>query len=569
MNQQHPIVIHAQHVSICQPAAMAMLEATTIEPFSPITTGHTKVFADGSEAAATDPRTDHVAVIDHSTGLMWAVESLGNSDDNDDSITQEQCIERCSSLRLLGFDDWRLPTRNELAALVDDTRHEPAIDTGLFPRVKPNWHWTSTPAAWSSASAWLVSFYDGGVDGIRRDLDGFALAVRRAGEFQGEVRLQELYQAWRRARRQKVPSFNQLRFDQEWASGLLQLQQRLTAGQWYPSPATCFVATRPKAREIHAPDFADRVVHHWLVPQLEAIWEPRFIHDSYANRKGRGSHAAVQRAQAFSRQVHSGQGGGWYLQLDIANFFNSIHRPTLWKMLRRVLQQCNAPLVTQQAAHALLRQGTQQTGVRYRATAAELALVPAHKRLSNAPTGRGLPIGNLSSQFFANVYLDALDQFVKHTLKAKRYLRYVDDFVLFHHDRAQLETWRGQIIRFLQETLGLQLKAEQPLRRLTDGLDFLGYVIFPTHTLARQRVVSHMQEALAQWQSQHVKAGEIRCSAGAVQELQHRMASFQGHLRHANTHRLIQRTHRRYPWLSAALKPRVSRLKPKTPIRIQ
>ncbi len=355
---------------------------------------------------------------------------------------------------------------------------------------------------------------------------------------------------------QKVPSFNQLRFDHRWADGLLQLQRELLAGQWEPRPSTCFVATRPKAREIHAPDFADRVVHHWLVPQLEAMWEPTFIHDSYANRKGCGSHAAVRRAQQFVRQVHSGQGGGWYLQLDVANFFNSIHRPTLWRMLRTRLQRRGAPLVVQQATHALLRRSPLHAGVQYRATAAEQAQVPPHKRLANAPAGRGLPIGNLSSQFFANVYLDALDQFAKHVLKAKRYLRYVDDFVLFHHDREQLAAWRDQIEAFLQDSLGLRLKPEQKLCRLTDGLDFLGYVIYPTHTLARRRVVGHLHTALTEWEGKHVQGDQLRGTPADFRDLSNRIASFTGHLRHASNHRLIRRVHIRFPWLRSAVWPR-------------
>ena len=143
-------------------------------------TGHTKLFADGTSAAGTDPRTDHVALIDHSTGLMWAVKSIGDSDG--DPMSQADCEKASSELRLLGHDDWRLPTRTELSALVDDTRHEPAIDTALFPGVLSRWHWTSTPAAWSSASAWLVDFLNGLVDSGRRYGDGFALAVRRAGQ---------------------------------------------------------------------------------------------------------------------------------------------------------------------------------------------------------------------------------------------------------------------------------------------------------------------------------------------------------------------------------------------------
>ncbi|WP_432592158.1 reverse transcriptase domain-containing protein [Stenotrophomonas maltophilia] len=411
-------------------------------------------------------------------------------------------------------------------------------------------------AAWSSASAWNVNFNNGNVNNNHRNNNGFALAVRRAGEFQGEVGLQELYQAWRRARRQKVPSFNQLRFDHRWTDGLLQLQRELLTGQWEPRPSTCFVATRPKAREIHAPDFADRVVHHWLVPQLEALWEPTFIHDSYANRMGRGSHAAVRRAQQFVRQVHSGQGGGWYLQLDVANFFNSIHRPTLWRMLRNRLRRRGAPLVVQQATHALLRRSPLHAGVQYRATAVEQAQVPPHKRLANAPAGRGLPIGNLSSQFFANVYLDALDQFAKHVLKAKRYVRYVDDFVLFHQDRAQLAAWRDQIEVFLSDQLGLRLKAEQKLCRLTDGLDFLGYVIYPTHTLARRRVVGHLHTALAEWEGKHIQGGQLRGTPADFRDLANRIASFTGHLNHASSHRLMRRVHARFPWLRSAARPR-------------
>ena len=148
----------------------------------PQASGFTKVLADGTELTADSTRTDHVAVIDHCTDLMWSVESLGSTEDTDDGISQEACAKRCSELRLLGHADWRLPTRSELAALVDATRHEPAIDTALFPRVKSRWHWTSTPCAWSSASAWGVHFDDGLVSYSPRSFSGFALAVRRAGQ---------------------------------------------------------------------------------------------------------------------------------------------------------------------------------------------------------------------------------------------------------------------------------------------------------------------------------------------------------------------------------------------------
>jgi len=156
--------------------------------------------------------------------------------------------------------------------------------------------------------------------------------------------------------------------------------------------------------------------------------------------------------------------------------------------------------------------------------------VPAHKRLENAEPGCGLPIGNLSSQFFANVYLDRLDQFVKHELRAPRYLRYVDDFVLLHRDRAQLEEWCRRIETFLRAELRLELKADIRLRPLSAGIDFLGYVVYPTHTRVRRRVVRHAMAAL----SGRTRSRDDRDRRASV------LASYLGHFAHANAHRLSE-----------------------------
>jgi hypothetical protein len=165
----------------------AVSDAVIAGSVAAIQSGWTKVLADGTHVAGSDSRTDHVAVIDHSTGLMWSVESLGSEADADEGLNHEACAKRAAALRLLGHEDWRPPTRTELAALVDDTRREPAIDTALFPRVKPRWHWTSTP--WidsdgkaSASVAWYVNFGNGYVYHGHRGNEGFALAVRRPGQ---------------------------------------------------------------------------------------------------------------------------------------------------------------------------------------------------------------------------------------------------------------------------------------------------------------------------------------------------------------------------------------------------
>ena len=416
---------------------------------------------------------------------------------------------------------------------------------------------SSSPDASDPDYAWVVNFNNGNVNLNNRHNNAFVRAVRSvpASEYQGaraeSVPLRALYEAWQRARRKKRPSHDQVRFESRWIDGLLDLQHRILKGTWSPSPSTCFIATRPKAREIHAPAFADRIVHHWIVPQLEALYEPTFIADSFSNRKGKGTLAAVQRLQAFVRQVHSGQGGGHYLQLDIRNFFNAIHRPTLYRMLKRRIERA-LPIASQRVVHALLRHGVQQTGVRHRSSEAERAAVPAHKRLEMAASGCGIPIGNLSSQFFANVYLDALDQFVKHTLKVKRYLRYVDDFVLIHHDRAQLLEWQKRIEAFLRDHLRLSLKADIRLRPLTDGIDFLGYVVRPSHTSVRRRVLTHANQALATWARQHVDGDQLNVTPADLRSITATWRSYEGHLQHANSHRLREALHRRYPWLRSA-----------------
>ena len=164
-----------------QPCDQAASPTGSIYDVPPTSNGHTKVFADNTKALAeaTD-RTDHAAIIDHATGLMWAVESIG--DEDGDPMNHAACVKAAGELRLLGHDDWRLPTRSELAALVDDTRTDPAIDTSLFPRVKPRWHWTSTDYAGDASYAWYVLFYNGYVNYGRRNGNGFVLAVRRASQ---------------------------------------------------------------------------------------------------------------------------------------------------------------------------------------------------------------------------------------------------------------------------------------------------------------------------------------------------------------------------------------------------
>lgn len=407
---------------------------------------------------------------------------------------------------------------------------------------------TSSPSDY----AWNVNLGNGNSNRNNQSNHNHVRAVR-AGECHEAVSLRSLYSAWRAARHGKKPSLDQMGFEARLLDNLLDIQRRLNGAHWFPMAPTCFIAQSPKAREIHAPTFADRVVHHLIVPELERVFEPVFVYDSFSNRVGKGAHAAVARLRGFIRQVDSGQGGGHYLQLDIKNFFASIHRPTLWALLKPRMERAALPLVLKRAVHALLTWPIQRTGVNYACSDLERAAVPEHKRLENAARGCGIAIGNLSSQFFANVYMDRLDQFVKHTLKAPRYVRYVDDFVLVHERREQLEEWHARIVEFLRSELRLELKAGAKLLPLDRGIDFLGYVVYPKHAVVRRRVVGHCRAKLAEWESKYCCAGRITESREAREAVRSIWASYVGHFSHASSFRVRMSIYQRFEWLAKVI----------------
>ena len=373
--------------------------------------------------------------------------------------------------------------------------------------------------------------------------------------------LHALWRAYRACRKGKRHTRDAQQYQARLLDGLVQARDALASVSWRPSPHLCFVVDQPKRREIHAAPFADRVVHHLLTERLARLYEPVFIYDSYANRKGKGTLAAVDRLQQCMRSGAAGQGqpGQWYaLQLDIANFFNRIHRPTLFgllqhRLVRAVRRQGLAPdeARTLQTLCRALLQAAPTEGVRRKGPPARFAAVPPHKRLAAQEPGRGLPIGNLTSQFFANVYLNELDQFVKHQLKARHYLRYVDDFVLLHPDPAQLVAWRDAIEAFLAQRLGLALKERSTPRHVSAGVDFLGYIVRPHYRLVRRRTVRRMHRVLAHFAQRHVHPRGMVLPHAARERLHAQVASYRAQLSHAASARLWQRTLAGFPWLTS------------------
>ena len=363
---------------------------------------------------------------------------------------------------------------------------------------------------------------------------------------------ENLYRQYLACRRNKRNTLNALRFEARQEAQLLALREALVTRTYVPARSVCFFAQRPKLREIFAADFRDRVVHHVLVSYLERIWEPRFIHDSYACRRGKGVHAAVARLQQFIREATAnGTRRAWYLQLDIRNYFMTIDRDILYAQVSAKLNDDDARWL----AKVLIYHDCTEDYV-YRGAPGAHARIPPHKTLTGVPKNKGLPIGNLNSQFFANVYLDAFDQFVKHTLKCRHYIRYCDDFVLLSPDVQQLRDWRVRIETYLREKLALELNTRRErLRPVSDGVDFLGYIVRRDYLLVRRRVVSNLKRKLNAFETELVRNGprvrRCRFERERLDLLYATLNSYMGHMQRASTASLWRALWQRHAWLAA------------------
>jgi retron-type reverse transcriptase len=271
--------------------------------------------------------------------------------------------------------------------------------------------------------------------------------------------------AFHKARRGKRHRANVAAFEGNLDLELLSLQEDLRTGEYRPGGYRHFTLYEGKPRRISAAPFRDRVVHHALCNVIEPIWEARFIHDSYACRAGKGTHAALDRCTYFARR-HP-----YVLQADIVQFFPSVDLAILHGLLAHHI--ADAP--TMALIDRILDSGAGIHSANY-----EPQWFPGDDLLA-ATRPRGLPIGNQTSQFWANVYLNELDQFVKQTLRCPAYVRYCDDLLLFADDKPILHAWRHEIERFLVR-LRLKIHPDKTsIHPVANGIPYLGFQVFPDH----------------------------------------------------------------------------------------
>ncbi len=289
-------------------------------------------------------------------------------------------------------------------------------------------------------------------------------------------------------------------FEHQVADRLLALQAALRDGSWQPGPYVHFKIHSPKTRLISAAPFADRVVHHAVCNVMVPLLEPGFHGDSYANRTGKGTHRAVDRFQQLA-QRHQ-----YALRLDIVRHFPSIDHAVLVGILA---QRLTDPGLLSLAAR-IIGSGNGILEQEY-----AMVYFPGDD-LWAALRPRGLPIGNLTSQFWSNCYLNPLDQFIRRQLRCFGYLRYVDDMALFSDSKRQLWEWKAAIVERLQRLRLTVHGGSAQVMPVASGVPWLGFVVHPTHRLLKARkaveATRHLGERFGAWQSGAISFAEFDAS---------------------------------------------------------
>lgn len=329
------------------------------------------------------------------------------------------------------------------------------------------------------------------------------MPVKKSGLFPKICSFESLYRGFREARKGKRYNVEVLRFSEDLEGNLLNLSRQLRERSYEPEGFKTFILFDPKERRISAPYFRDRVIHRSLHNTLEPVFEKRFIYDSYACRLGKGTHRAVDRLQYFMREKEN----SYYLKCDIRGYFDSVdHRVLREEISRKVDDEGIDWLVSK-----LLEDYSSDVG-----------------------EGKGMPIGTLYSQLFANIYLDRFDHFVKQSLGVSYYVRYMDDFVLLSDSKHRLHDWKDAMQGFLEQELELDLPGcKTTLEPVEKGATFLGYRVFPGYRRLRKRNKLKFRRRLRE-QKEELKEGKI-----SFQELRQSLASWKGHARHADTERLL------------------------------
>lgn len=302
----------------------------------------------------------------------------------------------------------------------------------------------------------------------------------------------DIFQAYYDCRKTKRNTWNALCFEENLERNLMNLYYEIINDSYVPGRSICFVIEHPKIREIWAADFKDRIVHHLLYNKISNRFHNSFINDSYACIPKKGTHRAVDKTEQMIKSITQDyKYPAYYLKADVSNFFVSIQKDILEKLIFKKVHEEYLRKLTKIILHHDPTKNVFIKGKKHL-----LNKVPPYKSLFNA-NGNGLPIGNLSSQFFANVYLNELDQYAKHDLKIKNYIRYVDDILIIDREGEVLSSYVPKIDKFIKENLKLHLHPNKvEINRIDRGFKMLGFVCKPRTRYLRNETIKRAKNKI-------------------------------------------------------------------------
>lgn len=335
-------------------------------------------------------------------------------------------------------------------------------------------------------------------DGTGRDGTGSSV-------FHTIVSVANLFAAWNEFRRGKRRKKDVAVFELHLEDNIFALHNLLVTKTYVHDPYAAFFVCDPKRRHIHKASVGDRVLHQAIFRILYLIFDKHFIYDSYSSRVGKSTHAGVARLKDACRKVSKNWKSPTYaLKCDVRRFFDSIDHDVLRKLISEKISDQDA-----------------------------LWLIDCIFSSFEKEKGKGLPLGNVTSQLFANIYLNELDQFAKHSLGARHYFRYCDDFVIVHDDKVFLENALGEIKVFLKEHLLLNLHPHKvEIRKVGQGIDFLGYVVLPHAIILRTKMKNRILRKMKNISGKYQKGEVCEVSLKAT------TASYLGVLVHAKNKKL-------------------------------
>ena len=351
----------------------------------------------------------------------------------------------------------------------------------------------------------------------------------------------DMFQAYYDARKNKRNTHNALAFEKHLEANVFALCEEVFNKTYQPRPSICFVVNKPVKREIFAADFRDRIIHHLIYNYISPIFEHTFINDSYSCRRGKGTHYGIKRIDHFIRSCSRNYSQDCYvLKLDIKGYFMAMNKKLLYNKIKDELlgklykADFEYSIVIYLIEKTLFNDPTQ--GCKIKGRKADWQGLPPSKSLFHAKPHCGLPIGNLTSQLFGNIYMNAFDHWVKQTLGIKYYGRYVDDFVLIHPNKEYLKSCIPVIRTYLKKELKFELHPTKiHFQHYSKGVQYLGAVIKPHRTYIARRTTGNFFASMTQ---HNTKIREQKPDKETLKAFLSSMNSYLGIMKHHKTYKL-------------------------------